>query len=959
MPKKVSFWKSREFWLPTLGALGLGLAAFNAVAFSYDESFTKALYGDGIDFDAPEEQKARADAAVFAGQMEEESIALLKNEYHTLPLSSPRVNVFGYGSSSRGFIHQGGGSGKTSDFGLTSLYDSLTHAGLELNPELVSFYEGLRTIRSDDTGSPDRYFRNLEVDPSRYPYNFFERAKAFSSTALIVLSRPATEKLDIPVVSYTRLGEVIEDTPTLSLSSEERYLIEHVTDYFDRVAIILNSGSPMEVPFADDENIGAILNVGFPGNTGCEAIGKVLLGKVNPSGHTVDTFAKSHLTNPSYYNSSTYGDHAYNEGARYVDYAESIYVGYRFYETWFEESGRNESLYNSFVAYPFGHGLSYTNFTWDILDAEYVNQKGETTPIGSSFVPSEDGTFRFSVWVENVGNVAGKDVVELYSSVPYFRGKIEKSTANLVAFSKTSSLKPGHGELVKLEVPLRQLSSYDCYDANDNGFVGYELDAGSYALSFRKNAHVDHPLIGRADSSFRFSLAHGMAYGKDEVTGNNVTNLFTTMSNPVSGASSTIDEPLSYYALSIDGGTVENINYFSRKDFVSTFPKLTETRPYKEEVARTLGVRGPAMEEHKMPRFGIDHGRTIADSFGKPYEDPIYDELVEQCSVEELTDLFMHAGFRTAPLDSIGKPRCLDLDGPSGINTSVLSSSPGNAASYPSPSTYAQSWNVELCYEYGRCVAAEAKALGINGWYAPGTNIHRCPTSGRNFEYFSEDPFLSGMLSSYVITGARHGGLYAYVKHFAADENESGTNGQYHYLTEQALREIFAKPFEIAVKVGKASAIMLSKNRIGTVRAAGSRALIEGLLRKEWGFQGSVITDYYVPGNVMNADEALRAGVDLILEGNTVYLTDMESTTFHHYLAKAARNVIYCYSSTMAAANQAQDLPIDHMTGAKNEVRPYWKPILIVTDALVFPGIIAAIILAVKKFQPASDPDAS
>lgn len=945
--------RSREFHLSFLIMAAVGLLMFNAIAFSFDDDFTRLLYGDGINFDDPAAQKAREEATVFAKQIEEESIVLLKNENGILPIDGKKLNVFGYGSGDRGFIHQGGGSGHTSEYAKASFYDSLSSAGLELNPSLVSFYNNFNFNRYHDSTVASLQFRNYELDPGLYPAGFFQSARNYSPYAAVVFSRPATEKLDIPSVSYDRLGNEDATRTTLALNENERFLLDSVVTNFPYVIVIMNSGNAMEASFADDPEVQAILNVGYPGNTGCQAIGEVLLGKINPSGRSVDTFVFDSASNPATPNCGEQGNHILRNSARYVDYAENIYVGYRYYETLFEELGRDESAYKRIVAFPFGHGLSYTSFQWSLLDVAFESEKGQVLQAEDGIKIGEDGVLSFSLWVENAGDVEGRDVVELYGTPPYYRGGIEKSSANLVAFAKTSSLKPKQGELIKLEVPLREMASYDAFDANENAFAGYELEAGDYSLSFRMDAHNDHPLVGESDSVFHFSISeNGLRYDKDDATGAQIENRFTTMTNPVTEISTAIKEGQSPDAGSIDGGSEENIRYLTRADLVGTFPKTLPTRGVSDSVALTLGVREPTMESREPLSFGTGELKSITEGFGKEYEDEVFDKLVRSCTLDELVNLVQHAGFGTNALPSIDKPRCLDLDGPCGINTTILSSSPGNAASYPSASTIGQAWSLELCYQYGNSVAAEALALGINGWYAPGANLHRSPLSGRNFEHFSEDPYLSGSCAAYVASGAKHGGLYAYVKHFAADENESGTNGQYHFLTEQALREIYAKPFEIAVKKASVNGIMLSKNRIGYVRAAGSTALIEDLLRKEWGFRGAVITDYYVADNVMDADEAIRAGADLILEGEKVAFDDSESTTFAYHIARAARNAIYCYCETMAAANEAKSLPFDHHTGAKNDIDPVWKPILLAADAVLVPCFVVYGIFIFKKLKP-------
>lgn len=955
------FLRSREVYLSIVGILTLGLALFNAIAFFYDKDFTAMLYGDGINFDAPEERHARAQGTAFAISVEEESITLLKNEYNTLPLKDKKLNVFGYASSDLGFIHQGGGSGRTSDFAKESFYTGLSKAGIELNPNLTSFYNSFGYSRSSESVTASLQFRNYELSPEQYPRDFFYHAYDFSPIAAVVFSRPATEKLDIPMITYDRYGREAAEENTLALSPNEEYLLDELCRTFDSVIVILNSGNPMELPFYDDPAIGAILNVGYPGNAGCVSIGKVLTGEVNPSGRTVDTFVTDSRTNPAYINSSTSGNHLYNKDARYVDYAESVYVGYRYYETRFEENGNNEDAYKEVVAYPFGSGLSYTTFTWNLLRVNAILDPEPPTQVGDGDILPRQGKLVFEVWVENVGARPGSDVVELYCSVPYKRGEIEKSAVELVGFGKTSLLPPEKGELLEIEVPIRNLASYDCYDANVNGFIGYELDSGEYRFSFRHNAHDLHPILGRESPSLVFSVPQsGYQYPTDEVTNHPVNNLFTTFNNPINGVGSKIREEQSPDAISIDGGKEENISYLTRKDFKQTFPTFREDRPYTAEVEKTFPIHDPTIDPRdEKPTFESGEGLKIEDALREdfPYDHPIYDRLASCCSEFEAINLVQHAGFGTPQLASIGKPRCLDLDGPSGINTTVLSSSPGEAANYPSPSTFGQSWSRELCYEYGQSISKEAAALGVTGWYAPGANLHRSPLGGRNFEYFSEDPLLCGNFASYVLRGAKDGGVYSYVKHFAADETESGHNGQYHWMSEQALREIYAKPFEIAVKFGGANAIMLSKNRVGSVRACGSTALNIDLLRKEWGFKGAVITDYYVPGNVMDADECIRSGVDLILEGATVTFDEYHSNTFFKNIHRAARNAIYCYCHTMYVANLAQELPFNHLTGATNDIYPYWKPILIVTDIFLFPGLLLAGIFIVRHFKRDDDLD--
>ncbi|MBQ7242981.1 MAG: glycoside hydrolase family 3 C-terminal domain-containing protein, partial [Bacilli bacterium] len=640
--------KTREFHASLLGVVAIATLAMNIIAFSYDEEFTKFLYGDGIDFDAPDAQKARAEATVFAKQIEEESIVLLKNDRSTLPFQSPKLNVFGYGSSDHGFIHQGGGSGKTSEYARRSFYDSLKDAGVELNPTLVSFYNSFNYSRYGDATIASLQFRNYEPDPSVYSQDFFARAKEFSPNAAIVFSRPATEKLDIPSVAYDRYGAMDETRNSLALTDNEQFLLDSVASNFSNVVVILNSGSPMELSFADDNGIPSILNVGYPGNTGCEAIGEILLGHVNPSGRTTDTFVYDSRSNPAYFNCGDLGNHGFSNSMRYVDYAESVYVGYRYYETLYEENGKDERSYWRTVAFPFGHGLSYTEFEWTLLDTTFLDETGAQRTAQSGMEVNQNGSLSFQVWVENVGKQAGRDVVEIYANPPYYEGEIEKSAANLVSFAKTSLLEPGKGELLSLTIPLRRLASYDAFDANDNGFIGYELEGGRYRLSLRHNAHEDHPLRNRDSSSFDFDLIdEGIHYATDEETGAQVSNLFTTMHNERSGANSQIQETQSPNALSIDGGADQGIRYLTRSDLKGTFPKATRDRAATKAITDTYYVLDPRMEEVSEPAFGTKEIQDITQAFDKPYDDEAYEKLTRSATKAELANLVAHAGFGT------------------------------------------------------------------------------------------------------------------------------------------------------------------------------------------------------------------------------------------------------------------------------------------------------------------------
>ena len=936
MSKDKSPLRSSAFHFSLAGILAGFLAVINIACFSYPKEVGYLIYGSPIRFDDETAVKARESGKELANKIAGEGIVLLKNENNVLPLKGKEINLFGIGATSGGFVHSGGGSSLTSSYGRKTLFESLTLAGLQPNAELAEYYESFNFNRMSSSYA-EKAFRLFEAPIVDDDPDALEASVNYSDVAVYVLSRPATEKLDLPFGQYDIDGHLDATRSYLGLTAQEEKTLDYLKSNFSTLVLVLNCASPMELPFYDDPEIDAIIQLAYPGNTGAISLGRILTGEINPSGRTVDTFATSTVYNPTTVNSSTKGNHIYRDKARYVDYAESIYVGYRYYET-----ALTEANYSHVVAYPFGHGLSYTSFSWELSSFEFTPSGKATTSLSNGSTLAEDGTISLSIWAENTGNVSGADVVEIFAEPPYYDGEIEKSAANLVAFEKTAILEPGKGELVELSFPLRSLASYDCYDANENGFIGYELEDGEYAIHIRKNAHEDHPLKD-GQSTIRFTLSESIRYQNDDSTGRPIKNLFTTYKNPKTSAESTIEEKESPLSYSIDGGDAEqNITYLSRANFNATFPKETPTRSMSTEMYnKNFVTHIPTVnlnDEH--PQFSTPTTFTIADGIGKEYDDPIFLKLVQQCSKSELIDFILRAGFGTAAIPSIGKPECIDLDGPCGLNTTVLAHTPGEATSYPCASLLASSYNKSLAYRFGEAVAEEAKALGVNGWYAPAVNIHRSPLGGRTFEYFSEDPYLSGELASYVCMAAVEGGLYCYLKHFVADENESGTNSQYHWLTEQALREIYAKPFEIAVKKANVNALMTSKNRIGSVRCSGSTALLQSLLREEWGFKGSVISDYYIAGDTNDADEAIRAGCDLSLDGEgSAKFDDTTSATFEIALQTSAAHAIYTYCSTMDRANTAQGLSFNHYTGKKEDGQNGWRYILIAIDAIGATGI--------------------
>ena len=934
----------------------------NVLASRYRGQITQFLCGFGIDYDTEEYQEKKAEANELAVQIAEEGIVLLKNEMETLPLSNPCINVFGWGGCDNGYIYMGFGSGTASTYGQISIYDALRDHGFELNETLVDLYNSdpFRRKGEMENGWAHSTWK-LHEPLGILTDEVMAEAQEFSDIALVVLSRFGMEGYDLPKYQNDKNGNNTNNGRSyLEITPDEETLLKMVTERFENVVVIINSANAMELGFLEDEGIDAALNIYFPGNNGSVGLAKILSGEVTPSGHLVDTFAYDHSTSPTYANTSTGGSNRYSTfNAGYIDYAENIYHGYYWYETadaegfWDSDYAKEKwgikNGYEDVVQYPFGYGLSYADFEWSIEEINFES--------GSEL--AEDGVITVKVYVENVSKYyAGQDVIQLYYSLPYYEGGIEKPALKLGAFAKTTVLNPGAGEFLTVSLNVRDMASYDCYDKNNNGFMGYELEGGEYSISLRTDAHTV-ALAGDELAIWTYNVpADGYKYATDEVTGKTVTNLFTTYTNPVSGASSVnTEEALSAdnKAFSIDGlDSDQNIVYMTRSDFTTTFPEKSVQR------AGSAVLRDQSWQQNTplvnsgdtMPitgstatKYTIDD-MLITDENGKiigmvDYNDPKWDDLINQLTLKEIADLCGNGGLHTIAIESIKKPACKDSDGPSGFNTTIFGSDKygGYAASYPCEALIGSTWNWKMAYLMGCSVAGEADAAGIDGWYGPACNIHRSPYGGRNFEYYSEDPFLSGVMVAKTTLGAKENGLYAYVKHFVANETEANRAAGYTWLTEQALREIYLLPFEHAVKDGKTIAIMSSYNRIGSTRTSGSYNLLTSVLRDEWGFQGCVISDYNNNHPVLCPDEAIRAGNDLMMEvsGGAFMFKDTTSATAANAFHNGAKNIIYCYVAAQYSQATSQGLDLSAVVGNRTEsqVNEWWIPALMAFDGVV------------------------
>lgn len=949
----------------------------NCVAYRYSNHITQYLCGFGIDYDSEEYQQKKAEAEELAKEIAGEGIVMLKNENDALPLTNPCLNVFGWGGCDNGYIYMGFGSGTASTYGQISLYEGLRTAGFELNENLCSAYNNVKYERDEGwAASSWKLYEPLDI----LTEDVLNEAVAFSDTALVVFSRFGMEGYDLPKYQNDKNGTNTNNGRSyLELTEDEETLLGTVTSRFDKVIVIINSANSMELGFLDNENIDAALDIYFPGNSGSVALGRVLTGEVTPSGHLVDTLAYDHTTAASYANSSTNGTHQYTGyDAKYVDYAEDIYTGYYWYETadaegfWESAYAREKWQVNGYeevVQYPFGYGLSYADFEWTLEEI--------SLPTGSSINADSEITLTVSVLNKSSSSFSGQDVVQLYMSAPYTKGGIEKPSIKLVAFAKTSVLDPGKSEKLTLSVALRDIASYDCYDANNNGFMGYEAEAGEYTLSLRTDVHTladVKDLGGDESNTFVYDLAEGAKYATDEKTGNEVGNLFTTYTNPVSGASSVnTEESLSAdsYAYSIDGSdSGQNITYMTRENFAETFPEASVQRTAsKDFIDKTYQQNTPLVREDDVaPATASDetswtiNDMYITDESGKvtglvPYNDKKWDELISQLTVDKLGDICGNGGLHTIEISEIGKPACKDSDGPSGFNTTIFGSDKygGYAASYPCEIMIASTWNWKMAYLMGCSVGGEAEAAKIDGWYGPACNLHRTPYGGRNYEYYSEDAYLSGVMCAYTVLGAKEEGLYAYVKHFAANETETTRAGGYTWMTEQALRENYLKPFEAAVKDGGTLGIMSAYNRIGSTRTSGSYNLLTELLREEWGFEGCVVSDYNNGEPILCPDEAIRAGNDLMMEvsGSKSMFRDRTSATAIASLHRGAKNVVYCYVAAQysMATSSGLDLTTLVSTQVSSDVFPWWIILLVVIDVIAAAGAAFWCVMVIRSLR--------
>lgn len=869
----------------------------------------RPIYSDEVTSVYPT-QKATNKAEAFANAQEvnlklaEEGFVLLKNENAALPMNKgARISVFS--KNSVNLSYGGSGSGGFDTSNNKNLYESLNDAGFVTNPTLKRFYESsqsgpVRTANSSDLDNGDNQkIATAETPQSKYTDAVKNSYVDYSDAALVVITRIGGEGFDLPRYQGDSEGAVSPDSHYLELDQNEIDLLTAVTDgTFKRVVVVFNTPSSFEATFLKDsayaafaDKIDAAVWIGFTGSNGITALGEILNGDVNPSGRLVDTWAADFTKNPSFVNFGTGclpdTTDKYDGGMYYsVDYEEGIYVGYRYYETRGETDG--EDWYNANVVYPFGYGLSYTTFDWTVGDAS-----ASEIELGT--------TITVPVTVKNTGSVAGKDVVQLYASAPYTLGGIEKAHKVLVGFAKTKLLQPGESETVTVSFDPYSAASYDYRDANSNGFSGYELEAGEYTLYVSRNAH-------ESEKAIALNLAVDVQIGTDPTTDSEVVNRYTDSENFLDS-----DWQLD--------------TMLSRADWEGTWPTPQTAQQHAgtdrlyEEIRSEEHNNPTDFDSEEYPWFGEEPTLTLRDLLPSAeaegyepvvsYDDERWEELMMGCDEEEMIALINNGAYHTLAMESVGLPATIHGDGPSGFTCFMSKEQVNGTCQYVSEPVMASTWNIDLMSELGEAVGEEGtigdKATGqpYSSIYAPGVNIHRSPFGGRCSEYFSEDPFISGMMGAAEVQGIQSRGVLPTVKHFVANEQEThrSIGGDLSWLSEQALREIYLKPFEYTVKLGETRGIMTSFNRIGTRWTGGDYRLLTEILRNEWGFNGLVICDFNTIPQYMIPRMMFYAGgsLDLATQQSAMW-TDCDTSDAGDaiVLMRAVKDVMYALVNSNA-----------------------------------------------------------
>ena len=907
--------RGKRFLIRGEAAIAMVLAVVvcvNMICFGPMSTLIGLATGNGTLSDETNEE-----AAEVAEEIMEDGIVLLKNE-SLLPLNeTKKLNIFGWESINPAY--GGAGSGGINDlYDIVSLNQGLENAGFSINQELVDFYNNYGAD-NPEMSIQKQSWTLPEPPVDTYSDELIKSAKEYSDVAAVVLSRKAGEghndiPMDVRKAAYDNNSDEYDDFPEgehyLQLSQTERDMVDMVCSNFDNVIVVYNGANQFELGFADEyPQIKSVVWCPGTGNVGFNALGKVFSGEVNPSGKTPDTFIYDMTTAPwwnnaektEYTNLADMAVEGMNAGTAQVyapaftNYVEGIYVGYKYYETAAQEGAID---YDKTVQYPFGYGLSYT---------EFEQKMGE--------LEEKDGQISVDVEVTNTGDVAGKDVVEVYYKPPYTNGGIEKASANLIEFAKTDLLQPGESQIVTASFSIEDMASYD-----ENTAKAYVLEKGDYVISINSDSHtVLDQKTYTADKDVVYKGENKRA--SDDTA---ATNVFEDAKG--------------------------DVTYLSRADHFANYEEATAApasaelgEPYVSEYHLNSNFDKTTYlnDEDVMPTTGADNGLTLADMRDADYDDPRWEKLLDQLTVDEMANMIAMAGYQTAAMDSVGKVATLDFDGPAAINNNFTGV---GSIGFPIEVVVASTWNKELAQAWGECMGKISQEMGAEGWYAPGMNTHRTAFGARNYEYFSEDGVLAGNMGAKAVEGARKYGVYSYIKHFALYEGNAKMVSV--WSNEQAIREIYLKPFEISVKQGGANAVMVSWSFLGDKWTGESSNLMNTVLRDEWGFRGMALTDFFRNNGhgFMNADAALANGVDVMLStfnGEENNVANPEHPTSVLQMRNACKNVMYTVVSSWAYDGEHEE------TGMEN-----WKKAGIGIDiviALFMAGMEVLVIRGYKK----------
>lgn len=857
-----------------------------------------------------------------------EGVTLLKNENGTLPLeATSKISVFGQDSVDS--VYGGGGAGSIDTSKAQSLMDAFEQAGFDVNPTLTEFYttgagKDYRKTSTDAYGKGT--FAVNEVPASAYTDDVEKSFASYNDAAIVVIGRSGSESQDLPT------DKLASGYTYLQLDDDERAMLKMASDNFDKVVVLLNTQNPMELADLEDDSIDAVMWIGSLGQTGAGGVAEALNGTVNPS-DLPDTYAYDLKSAPS---SANFGSYAIVNGtdrftSSYMAYAEGIYVGYRYYETRYEDvvlgnEARSNYDYTKQVAYPFGYGLSYTDFTW----SDYSMKKA-------------DGGFDISVKVTNTGKTAGKDVVQLYMQSPYTdydkANGIEKASVELVGYAKTDTLKAGASETVTVHVDQESMKTYD-----SAGEGTYIMDAGDYYLAAGTDAHnaLNNILAAKGKTT-----ADGMTENGNAALA--AKHTVHSQDNTTYAKSAATDEKISNQFDDVDLTTYDNsFTYLSRSDWTGSWPatyadgKWTASQKFLDALTIDTAQSEPEQKpttDTDNPSYGKLNASMLMDT---DYADESWSALIGQMSVKELDQLVRIGGYATKSVSSTQLPATTDKDGPAGISSTLVGGESGMG--YPSEIVIAATWNSDLAESFGKAIGEDSLALKVAVWYGPACNIHRNPYGGRAFEYFSEDSYLSGAMCAKVVAGAGSKGVVSTVKHFALNDQETNRMGGAIFANEQTIRQLYLRPFEMSVRDGGATAMMASMNRIGSRWTGGHKGLMTNTLRGEWGFNGFVVTDQasYSVFAYEDLREGLEAGTDLWLntDAGLWKLPDDDMTDgVIANMQRAAHNISYAISRSNAMNGLSANSKIVKVT-------PLWRWGVYALDGVVTVGAVALIAIA-------------